>query len=262
MKSFQPPLFLSLASILEKAAFNVGERMSEDLKTKWATFISDFEPDCIELELPASLATIKTIRTLVSRPDADYGSLGPLATELQGRLIDEMRGRYFFALSLRETEFYRTPWKNWEDIVLRFPPSMSDVEEASKCFAVSRYPAAIFHSLQVVEVGLIELGTFINVTDPKSGWTAVANELKRIISKAHTDRTEFERQNFTFLEQVQGTVEALKNAWRNKINHAQGKLTLLSKDFSSEIAEEILFATRAFMRRLADGLPPAENEDE
>jgi hypothetical protein len=29
----------------------------------------------------------------------------------------------------------------------------------------------------------------------------------------------------------------------------------MNKDFSPEIAEEILFATRAFMRRLAEKLP-------
>lgn len=54
-------------------------------------------------------------------------------------------------------------------------------------------------------------------------------------------------------------MEALKNAWRNKISHAQGKLNLLSPAFTREIAEEILIATRAFMRRLAEGLPPAAN---
>jgi hypothetical protein len=68
-------------------------------------------------------------------------------------------------------------------------------------------------------------------------------------------RTDFERDNYQFLEQVHATAEALQVAWRNKISHAQGRLVLVSKDFSPEIAEEILFATRAFMRRLAGGLP-------
>jgi hypothetical protein len=96
------------------------------------------------------------------------------------------------------------------------------------------------------------------VQDPKSGWTAVSNELSKIVKKKYADLTQFEQQNFAFLEQIQGTVEALKNAWRNKIGHVQGRLTLMGKDFTPEIAEEILFASRAFMRRLADGLPPLE----
>jgi hypothetical protein len=75
------------------------------------------------------------------------------------------------------------------------------------------------------------------------------------VDKKYNERNDFEKQNFPFLEQVQGTVEALKNAWRNKISHAQGKLILLTTDFTPEIAEEIILATRAFMRRLGEGLP-------
>ena len=59
---------------------------------------------------------------------------------------------------------------------------------------------------------------------------------------------------------MQGTVEGLKNAWRNKISHAHGKLILMTTEFSPEVAEEILFATRAFARRLAEGLPPAKTK--
>jgi hypothetical protein len=93
--------------------------------------------------------------------------------------------------------------------------------------------------MQVIEIGLIELGAFIKVNDPKSGWTAVSNALNAIIKKPHAAQSRFERKNFAFFEQLQGTVDGLKNAWRNKISHAQGRLVLLSTDFNSEIAEEI-----------------------
>lgn len=179
-----------------------------------------------------------------------------LVGELFGRLEDEMK-RSFWSLNSDEVDYYIRPRKGWEAVIERFPATVDDVEEARKCFALSRYSAAVFHSLEVVEIGLIELGTFIHVTDPHSGWTAIANRLQKIVSKKYEDRDDFERQNFPFLEQLQGTVEALKNAWWNKISQAQGKLVLMSKDFSAEIAEEILFATRAFMRRLADGLAAA-----
>jgi hypothetical protein len=181
-----------------------------------------------------------------------------LLSELQDRLVDEIHPKIFLALSIRESELYNNPLTGWEEIIERFRAAITDVEEASKCSALSRYAAAVFHSLQIVETGLIELGKFINVQDPKSGWTAVANELNKIVKKKYEDRSHFEQQNFAFLEQIQGTVEALKNAWRNKIGHVQGRLTLMNKDFSQEIAEEILFASRAFMRRLADGLPPPD----
>ena len=175
---------------------------------------------------------------------------------VQSSMLYEIKSRLFFHVPQEHAKLYLKPREKWEEIIDRFPGALSDVEEAWKCFALERYTGAVFHSLQIVEVGLIELGTFINVTDPISGWTSVAQRLKKIIDVKYQDLGVFEKANRPFLEQLQGTVEALKNAWRNKISHAHGKLTVMTgEEFHPDVAEEILSATRAFMRRLADGLP-------
>ena len=218
-------------------------------------FYRTLEEQCIELEFRASLASVRKIQRLLAKPDPTHRDLRPLEIELHGRLMDEMREKALWTLTTREAELYSKPRKGWEEIIERFPDAVVDVEEASKCFALSRYAAAVFHSVQAVEIGLIELGKLIGVTDPLSGWTATTNSLQKIIKKGHDARTPFERQHFSFLEQIHGTIEGLKNAWRNKISHAHGKLTLLTPDFSPDVAEEILFATRAFMRRLATDAP-------
>jgi hypothetical protein len=269
MKPFHVDFFLRMSTIL--GLLDMKGKLHE-LRSNDSNYLNDplddenqraslndlltlLESDCTELGLIASRATVGKLKSVLAQGKGKNQALFPLGEVLQDRLIDEMEGKSFLALTSGEAEYYNNPRKGWEDILERFPDTISDIEEAYKCFALSRYAASIFHSLQIVEVGLIELGKFIQVADPKSGWTAVANELSRIIKKNYNDRTDFEKQNFAFLEQVHGTVEALKNAWRNKISHVQGKLILLTKDFSPDIAEEILFASRAFMRRLADGLP-------
>jgi hypothetical protein len=263
MKPVNPALFLSLGKMLELSSFmlrpaylnNPNELIAPDFRDSHAKWLAMWEMDCRELELVASLATIGRLQKLISEPTCRYKEYGELAQELQGRLEDEMKFRCCWALSLKESEIYEQWWKGWKPIMIRFPDTLNDVEEAQKCFAFSRYPASVFHSIQVIEAGLIELGTFIKVADPKSGWTAVANELKKIVSKRREDLTDFEKQHFQFLEQTQGTVEALKTAWRNKVSHVQGKIILMTGEFSPEVAEEILFASRAFMRGLTAGLP-------
>jgi hypothetical protein len=222
---------------------------------------SELEDDCAILALKGSLATVRKIRAAIAKPGAQFADIMPLGDELSGRLKDEMQVSCFFLLTEEERKYYESPRKGWEVIIERFPSSLEDIEEAAKCFALSRYAAAVFHSVQIVEHGLIDLGTFLSVTDPISGWTAIAKALKKIIDKSYNDRTQFERENFSFLEQLQGVVEALKNAWRNKISHAHGRLVVMTADFKSETAEEILSATRAFMRRLVDGLPPRKKTE-
>jgi len=141
-------------------------------------------------------------------------------------------------------------------MVTRFNNATDDIEELSKCFALSRYPACVYHSLQATEIGIIELGRFIGVADPKPGWDATRNALKKILAKKYDQRNAFEQAHSAFIEQINGTIEALQTAWRNKISHAEGRLSLISKEFSAEVAEEIMLATRAFMRRLGLELPP------
>jgi len=221
-------------------------------------FLAILEQDCIDFDLAASLATVKKMqRMLVETKLSSRAELVPLQIELYERVIDELDSKIFWSLSARESGYYNNPRRGWEEIIGRFPDSLIDVEEASKCFALSRYPAAVFHSLQVVETGLIALGKEIGVTDPISGWTAVTIKLQAIQKTKYQDRSAFEQKHSAFLEQMAGTVEGLKNAWRNKVCHTHGKLTLMTADFSPEIAEEILFATRAFMRRLATDGPLA-----
>ena len=240
---------------------NPGDRYTGEDVAAHYWFLRDLEKDCIELDLAASLATVRKMQGIIlsnATPDLLRAPLTPLQIELNGRLHDELSRKMFWVLSSKEYQLYVEPRKGWEIIIERFPSAIGDIVEAQRCLALSRYAGAVFHSVQVVEAGLIELGKLIGVTDPHSGWTAVSNRLKKIIDTKHQDRSPLEQQHFPFLEQIQGTIESLKNAWRNKVSHAHGKLVLMTSDFSPEIAEEILFATRAFMRRLATEMPKAD----
>jgi hypothetical protein len=138
----------------------------------------------------------------------------------------------------------------------RFPDAVMDVEEMRKCFALSRYAGCVFHSVHVIEHGLIAISQWLpGLNDPKAGWGSVTGELERIVNLPHPKRSPFEQTHFVFIEQVNALMKALKFAWRNKISHASGKLHVLSPDFAPEIAEEIMMASRGFMRQLAVDLP-------
>ncbi len=236
---------------------DITESDKEVYRGAWRAMLYECEP----LEMVASIASIHKMLAYLDEPKPQYGRYWSMGKELEGRLLDELKNRQFLSMSFKETELYVQPRKGWEPIIDRFTDSVGDIEEAHKCFALSRYPAAVFHSLQIVEFGLIELGKAIGVADPKSGWTATTKALKKIIDTDYRALTPFQQKHRDFFEQIYGTTEALKNAWRNKISHAQGRLTLLPGDFSPEVAEEILLATRSFMRRLATDYPSPEGNE-
>jgi hypothetical protein len=175
---------------------------------------------------------------------------------LLGRLNDELRSSFFLHVPKDLVDAYTAPLEGWEEVVARFPSSTMDVEEMNRCFALSRYAAAVFHSVNAIECGLIELGKFLEVTDPKSGWRAVTDKLEILAIKTKFPDLDPKFQTCRpFLEQLYATLIPLQNAWRNKISHAQGRLVVMTAEFTPEVAEEIIVATRAFMRRLATEMP-------
>jgi len=211
--------------------------------------------------LPMTSLSIKRLLQSIHNPvymdSMSSDTLANLLTELQGRLEDELSLMLYFQLPPNRREMFDTPLTGWEEVAARFSAAVSDIEEMHKCFALSRYPGAVFHSTQVIECGLIDFGKFLRIADPRSGWTAVSNELEKIVVKTkHQDRSDFHKAHLPFLEQMHGVIIPLKSAWRNKISHSQGRLVLMTSDFSPDVTEEIIIASRSFMRRLATELPP------
>ena len=253
MRTFYTSGLLSVARVLGTMETWVSPAaVDAENKKSIGKKLSAYEDVLTEIGLSGALVTLERMVTLFNSDNCTQAKVGKLAGEFNGRLVDESCDKVFFLMTLGESSWYNVPLRGWERSLERFPSIRDDVEEASKCFALSRYPAAVFHSVQAVEAGLIELGKFLKISDQKSGWTAVTSALSKTVRKERQNMTAFEKKNFAFLEQVHGTVAALKDAWRNKISHMEGRLIVMSTEFSAEIAEEIIVASRAFMRRLAE----------
>lgn len=236
-----------------RADLVIGERIRTSYLRAWSSLREFIE----DLDMDASLASLDRMLEHLKDPTSTYGAYWAEAAQFEGRLADQLKKRTFMSLSLSEAAAFNEPLRGWEEVIERLPEARGDVEEARKCQALGRYAAAVFHSLQVVEVGMIALGEEIGVTDHQTGWGATRNKLTAILKTKHEDRSDFEKKHFKFLEQVQATIEALNSAWRNKVSHAEGKFSLLTADFTPDVTEEILTATRSFMRRLVTEGPLA-----
>jgi len=260
----------SVAASICRLGYTPG--LDEHRKKQLIDALEEWLPHCERAEL-----TLTMVHLLRVRKDIDAGvpkdELYHKLIELESRIEDELKTKLFFQLPLAKREYFESPnpnegitannvassidmRKGWEEIIDKFPDSVMDVEEMRKCFALSRYAASVFHSVNAIEVALIELGKFLDVVDPKSGWTAVTNRLEALVLKTKFPDLEPKfQQCFAFLEQVHATTVALKSAWRNKISHTHGKLVLMTSDFHPDVAEEIIVASRSFMRRLAEEMP-------
>ena len=236
-------------------------KFPEDWQGSYRLIYKDIQVLCKDHELFASLATTIRINDALEDRECKSRSIYELGMILDERLRDELEARKFLALSPTEARYYENWREGWEEIIDRFGDATRDIEEMAKCYALERYSASVFHSLQVVEHGVIELGRVICVKDHESAWNPTVTRLEEIIKTPWDKKTPFQKEHHKFLEQIRSLVEALKNAWRNKINHAHDKPILMTSDFSPKIAHEIMTATEGFMRRLATECPTARDPD-
>jgi hypothetical protein len=174
-----------------------------------------------------------------------------------GRLVDELDNRYYLSLTLAEARRYGVWDLSWEKIIARFGGVARDVEEMNKCFALTRYTAAMFHALHIAEWGAIKLGEFIGVTDPKKGWGPTEKKLQSLVKGGHSSLPVNLTGRFEFLEQMHREIDSMVLAWRHKVDHAANHLAILpNTDFTPDVAEHIIGAVRIFILRLMEGLPP------
>ena len=214
--------------------------------------ITSMNPDCEHLGLVHSQQQIvRMLESWKQSPDIDLLRHGCLV--LWQRLEDELESRVVLMLTQAEGKRYEFPYVDWNEILFAFPEVTDNVIEMNRCYALSRYPASVFHSLLIVESGVIRLGKVIGATDPKAGWDATCRQLTSLMKGGRNSYSL--SVPFESLEQLSVCIEAMKFAWRNKVNHEAGRLIVLDPSFTQQIAEEIMVASRSLMRRLSEVLP-------
>jgi len=168
------------------------------------------------------------------------------------RFQAELKTRVFLQVPSAVQSLYENPRAGWEGCNSRFD-TWSNVDSMGRCFVFGEYTASVFHALLIAETGLIELGHRIGVIDPVRGWNATSKKLTKLVQDG---RNAYSLAiPFSEIEQLNQCVQAMKQAWRNKVSHEAGRLIVLVPDFSDQIAHEIICAVRGFMRRLAEVLP-------
>ena len=264
VEQFSAEHFMALTTLLER--ISVKYRVRHDKNPELQTSESDrqsiegdlrlIERDCKQLGLVHTADALFDFRNnLLAVKHGAFTSqkIHWKLDEISDSLRREMKRSLFLHIPKKQAEMYEHPLKEWEPTPARFPDAILNIEEGMKCFALDRYGAAVAHMMLVAEFGAIEVGKLVELNDPKPGWQSVSRELKRIVqTDAYSKLKPIEQKHFKLLEQLLPLMLAMQDAWRHKIDHAANQLILLSGEFQNYVAEDIISATRAFMRRLAN----------
>lgn len=234
---------------LQCAMFGDDPRNSEITLGMIETLLPLLHEMRIESERIGLEATGDAVTNLLERWEQyhDVRVFAQMSPQILLTVESEFKRKVCFILPRSSQELYEKPCEGWEPILSTFPDARGDIEEMNRCMAFNRYPAAVFHVLLAVEHGIIALGRFVGVSDPKPGWDATCNAVARILDAGRKTAAPDILKHFAFLEVVNKDMQSMKMAWRNKVSHAANHLAVMTSDFKPEVAEKIISACHGFM---------------
>lgn len=258
MLKFDAQFFVNAANQLSGWEIKAGQEQADtlvrpDLLQTLEDGIANFRGECADHGLRSTNQQCARIQETL-KLGLKCGSLWSDLRDLRRRFEDDLELALFLHLSPDEADQYKNPTREWKAVVKRFPDLRINIEESSKCFAVGRYAASLFHALLVAEFGVIELAKVFGAEGDKPGWGCL-DRLQRIDSKAFKHKTDVERAHGNLLSSVLPFAFSIRNEWRHKISHVDNQLVWLDTDFSPGLAMEIITAVRGFMKKLAADLP-------
>ena len=206
------------------------------------------------LALPASKQACEELMSILETKGSQpsMGALHPLFVELNKRIEVELKAHMYLCVSKEQAQFYKKPLENWDTTEAAFPKVRYDIEEASKCVALRRNTAAVFHLMRVMGAGLTALGKSLNEptldASQNPTWNNVLRRCARELEKEFKHMSPVWQSDKQFYATATAKLYAVKDAWRNPNAHEVGE------KYTDEEALDIYRTIRSFMRHLATKL--------
>jgi hypothetical protein len=210
----------------------------------------------VELGLAGAPAHVDQIDRLLNWVGLTEGRLRDELLSLRGSIEHQVAAREFYYVDPDLVEAYKNPLAGWGCVPEKFRHTKPDIEEASKCLALGRDTACVFHLMRVAELGLRRLANRLGVKKignkpvEREQWQKVltaihtkAQALRGVTPTARTDK------RLTYYSELAFDLQGAKDAWRNHMAHV--RTPPRPKPPASLAYEHV----RRMMCKLADGAP-------
>jgi hypothetical protein len=168
--------------------------------------------------------------------------------EIHQRMLDEFRTKLMYMIPYSKADYFSDSTKPFPPSIRdNFPSAMYDMDEASKCFALNRHTACVFHLMCVLEVGLGALCKALDLSVGKT-WNISLDQIeKEIRSRSVKTHGDAWKADEPFYAGAATHFRFVKNSWRNYAAHGK-------EHYDEERARDIFNSVSAFMRHLAGRL--------
>ncbi len=179
----------------------------------------------------------------------NFGQYSQSLQELYSRMCDECRLFCMLSLNAHETSLYEPPVPYFgPDVSTKFPSAAYEIDECTKCIALGRSTAAVFHMMRTMEIAIKAVSGCLNIPAPtkdaERNWGRILEKIKAEIDKRNKGAGWNNAGDKNLFEESYASLDAVRVAWRNTTMHVE-------RTYTGEEAEHILGAARGFMRKIA-----------
>lgn len=210
--------------------------------------IAQLQECCNAMIVPSTRDAVLRLSGAVNNR-CSYGHLDELVRDVEMRLADDLERVKLLILDAKnETRFYDGA-SRFGKAEIMFPSASFDIAEASKCLALRRYTASVFHMMRVIEVGLRSVSLCLGAPDPtkpsERNWGFILRGLSEAIDNKQGEWKASDEKEF--FSGVYLALDRVRTLWRNATMHIENKYT-------EDEADEVYEAVRVFMKKLASRL--------
>lgn len=217
----------------------------EDKKT-YNSSLNDALQACRLMGLEFSAVYIERLMGRIEKK-LSYQRLSEEITISIERVFDELGNPLFFQVSRTKAAYFHDEPPFGKTTADKFSKAIEDIQEAGKCFALSRYTATIFHLMRVMEYTVQYLGKRLNINlVHEKNWHNILDEVDKAIKSLpiKTSRQKAVRNKYA---QSSAHLRMVKDAWRNDVMHPK-------ETYTEEEAERVFRNVKDFMVHLATKL--------
>jgi hypothetical protein len=147
--------------------------------------IRELKANLVILGLPMTLKSANKFEVAVSSPPGFlWSSIAAYSAEIHERLRDELENVKVFVLGQPEAALFSPSQPLFGcDVAVKFPTEAAfEIDEASKCLALGRPTAAVFHLMRTMEVAVRAIARCLQIPDPLKpadrNWGAILGAIK------------------------------------------------------------------------------------
>ena len=238
-----------------------GSPLTDDDKNRIQNNFRFIVQKLTEIELEGSIELAERLAN-----DVRIGAAAPLVfwpqlQSLRRLIVDQIQLRRFIYIQQDKARLIIGISAHWQAVWDKFPSVRVDSESAVECYALGQNTASVFHSMLVLETGLLSLSASIGITKPSKNWGGVIGQIETEIakrrqlaqalpkgSKPPSPKTAKRHADLiAFYSSAAKEFVYFKDAWRNHVAHGRAH-------YDQFEAARVLVHVREFMAHLCTRL--------